>query len=390
MILLLIVTTYFVACGEESPPERGVTAAGEAAGDDTDAQARSDRTFTLVASGDILIHGAVLDQAAAYGDESGREFDFKPMFDEVRGLISGADAAICHLEVPISRNNQFLSTYPLFNAPRELAVAIKDAGYDSCSTASNHALDNGQEGVSATLDVLDDAGVMHDGTARSRRESLEPAILDVNGLKVAHLSYTYGLNGVEGRPEPRWLVELADAGRILKEAKAARAAGAEFVVVSLHWGIEYQSDPSEFQRSLAKKLLASPDIGVIVGHHAHVVQPIDRVKKKYVVYGVGNFLSNQRPGATATCCLPQTQDGLLVHIEVKENATGFAVDRVLYTPTWVEPGTYRILPVADALEEPDTSPEQSALLAQSWRRTVATVRALGGRPKPAHKPDGLP
>jgi hypothetical protein len=137
-------------------------------------------------------------------------------------------------------------------------------------------------------------------------------------------------------------------------------------------------------------VLASPDVGVIVGHHAHVVQPIDRVKKKYVVYGMGNFLSNQRPGATATCCLPETQDGLLVEIEVEERAAGFVVDEVLFTPTWVEPGTYRILAVPEALGNPDTPPAERAALAESWHRTVATVRSLRGGAKPADKPEGLP
>jgi hypothetical protein len=116
--------------------------------------------FTLVASGDVLAHGSVVARASAYGARSGRRFDFRPMFAAIRPLVSAADLAVCHLETPLSPSGRRLSGYPRFNAPPQLAAAIHHAGYDACSVASNHAMDQGVVGVAGTLAVLDRAGLL--------------------------------------------------------------------------------------------------------------------------------------------------------------------------------------------------------------------------------------
>lgn len=344
--------------------------------------------MTIVASGDLLVHDPVRLRAAEDGRASGRAYDFRPMFEPVRDEISAADLALCHLEVPLDDDNAELSTYPLFYAPRQLADALVHAGYDACSVASNHALDQGSEGVRTTLDVLDAAGLEHEGTARSRAEARRPLVLDANGVKVGHVSYTYGLNGMTTAPGRRWEVNVIDARRILRDARAARAAGAEVVVVSLHWGLEYQSEPTADQVALARRLLRSDDVDLLFGHHAHVVQPIDRVGGEFVVYGLGNFLSNQHPGASATCCPAETQDGLLVRVEIA-GRDELRVRGVRYTPTWVEPGTYRILPVAAALDASD-DPARRAELAASWQRTTATVESMRAPVRPTARPQRLP
>jgi poly-gamma-glutamate capsule biosynthesis protein CapA/YwtB (metallophosphatase superfamily) len=331
--------------------------------------------FTIAASGDFLAHRPVVARAAAYGRESGRAYDFGPMLAAVQPIVSAADLGICHLETPLSPDGRGLSGYPVFNVPGELATAIAGAGYDTCSVASNHALDRGDTGVTATLEVLDAAGVGHAGTARTPEEAAAAVSSPrrVNGVAVAHLSYTYGLNGLEAPRDQPWLVNLIDADRILADARAAKAAGARFVVVSMHWGSEYQSDPSPEQRAVAAQLLSSPEVDLILGHHVHVVQPVEKIGEKYVVYGMGNFLSNQ----TARCCPAHSQDGVLVLVTVEARDEAPMVTRVSYHPTWVEPGTYRVLPVARALDDPATAPAQRAELERSWRRTVATMSALG-------------
>jgi poly-gamma-glutamate synthesis protein (capsule biosynthesis protein) len=171
------------------------------------------------------------------------------MFAAIRPLVSAADLAVCHLETPLSPSGRRLSGYPRFNAPSQLAAAIHSAGYDACSVASNHAMDQGAQGVAGTLAVLDRAGLRHAGTARRPREA-RPRILTVRHVRVAVLSYTYGLNGFRlphGRP---WLVNLLSPGRILADARAARRAGSQFTVVFLHWGQEYRSTPTPTQRTL--------------------------------------------------------------------------------------------------------------------------------------------
>jgi len=121
-------------------------------------RAQRDRGFTLVATGDVLTHGPVLRQASAYGRRSGQPYDFRPMFADLRPIVASADLALCHLEVPLSRDGRGIASWPAFNAPPQLAAALRWAGYDACSTASNHAMDKGPPGIAATLDVMDAAG----------------------------------------------------------------------------------------------------------------------------------------------------------------------------------------------------------------------------------------
>ena len=326
------------------------------------------RGFTLVASGDVLAHRSVQERARAYGAHSGHPYDFRPMFAAIRPLVSAADLAVCHLETPLSASGRRLSGYPRFNVPGQLAAAIRSAGYDACSVASNHAMDQGVGGVAGTLAVLDRAGLRHAGTARTPREA-RPRILTVRRVRVAVLSYTYGLNGFRlprGRP---WLVNLLSPGRILADARAARKAGSQFTVVFLHWGQEYRSAPTPAQRRLARRLLADPSVDLLVGHHAHVVQPLRRVNGKWVAFGLGNSLSAQ----SAACCPAATQDGVLLRVTVLARAGRFVVGKVGYVPTWVEHPSYRILPVARALARRSASPATRVMLRASLRRTATAV-----------------
>jgi poly-gamma-glutamate capsule biosynthesis protein CapA/YwtB (metallophosphatase superfamily) len=329
---------------------------------------RARPAFTLLASGDVLPHGSVVARARAYAAGSGRRFDFRPMFAAIRPIVAAADLAVCHLETPLAPSGRDLSGYPTFNAPPQLAAAIRGAGYDACSVASNHAMDRGPAGVAATLAVLDRAGLRHAGTARSPREA-GPTLLTVRGVRVALLSYTYGLNGFRPPPGRPWLVNRLDPGRILAAARAARRAGSRFTVVFLHWGQEYRPAPTAAQRTLARRLLADPGVDLVLGHHAHVVQPVRRVGGKWVAFGMGNSLSAQ----SAACCPAATQDGLLLQVRVVERAGRLLVDEVRYTPTWVEHPSYRVLPVPETLASGSPSPATRAALRASLRRTTAAV-----------------
>jgi poly-gamma-glutamate capsule biosynthesis protein CapA/YwtB (metallophosphatase superfamily) len=335
----------------------------------------SPRGFTLLASGDVLAHRSVQARARAYGAHSGRPYDFRPMFTPIRPLVSAADLAVCHLETPLSASGRHLSGYPRFNAPPQLAAAIHGAGYDACSVASNHAMDQGARGVARTLAVLDRAGLRHAGTARSPREA-RPSILTVRRVRVALLSYTYGLNGFHPPPGRPWLVNLLSPGRILADARAARRAGSQFTVVFLHWGQEYRSTPTPAQRTLARRLLADPSVDLIIGHHAHVLQPVRRVGGKWVAFGLGNSLSAQ----SAACCPAGTQDGVLLKVTILNRAGRLVVGRVDYVPTWVEHPSYRILPVIQTLTRGSATPATRAMLRDSRQRTA---RAIGHAARPA-------
>lgn len=347
------------------------------------------RQFTIAATGDTLVHSGVAEAAAGYGQSSGRAFDFRPMFARVQPLIAGADLAACHLETPLAANQADLGYYPVFNVPHEIAGDLEDAGYDYCSTASNHALDAGAGGVESTLDALDGAGLEHAGMARSLEKSLRPAVLAAEGFEVAFFSYTYGLNGFSLPADQPWLVRSIDTSEILRDGRAARRRGADFVVVSLHWGVEYRSAPASDQLATARRLLGSRAVDLILGHHAHVIQPIARFAGKYAVLGMGNFLSNQ----SSECCPPETQDGVIVEVTVRERPSGrLRTARVDYTPTWVKRGPFTILPVAHELDEEGVPPEVRGDLIESWDRTVTVIESGAGRGAkiaPARVPQAL-
>jgi poly-gamma-glutamate capsule biosynthesis protein CapA/YwtB (metallophosphatase superfamily) len=327
------------------------------------------RSFTIAAAGDIIPHGMLVDAGNAY--LSGPGWDFTPMVGDIEPWVASADLAICHMEGTLSATSTGLSGYPRFIGPREMADAIVAAGWDACSTASNHAVDAGWEGVVSTLEVFDSVGIRHAGTARTPEERL-PSLYEVEGVTVGHISYTYSTNGLPVPPDAPWSVNVIDADAILADAAWAREHGSEFTIVSLHWGVENQVSPTGSQRSLAETLLASDDVDLILGHHAHVVQPIDRINDKYVVYGMGNHLSNQfsRWG-------PQyfaTEDGLLVRVRVSERDDGsFAVDGIDIVPTWVHYPTYRVLSVTDALL---TGAGQQTALETSLQHTLSRALAL--------------
>ena len=333
--------------------------------------------FTLLASGDVLPHTKVVARAMADASESGQRYDFRPMLSAVRPIVSGADLAVCHIETPLSVTGRDLSGYPVFNGPPQVATALRDAGYDACSTASNHSMDMGAGGITGTLRVLDAAGLRHAGIARGPAEA-GPTLLTVKGVRVALLSYAYGLNG--GRKPPSgqsWRVNLIDPKRILADARAARRAGSRFTVVFLHWGHEYQTAPTTSQLALARRLLADPSIDLILGHHVHVVQPARRIEGKWVVFGMGNLLSAQ----SSACCPASTQDGVLVQVRVVRQGDRYVVGDLRYTPTWVQHPSYRVLPVLQSLAGQRIDPATRAALTASLRRTTA---AIG----PQVRPDG--
>ncbi|MFE7516879.1 CapA family protein [Streptomyces sp. NPDC057540] len=250
--------------------------------------------FTLVACRDVLPHHSVIRRAAEDADGAGH--DFGPMLSGAKPVVSGADLAICHMETVYGKEGGPYTGYPAFTSPPEIAAALRATGYDSCSTASNHTLDDGAAGLRRTLDALDRAGVRHAGSARTAEEAARPTLLRAGGATVAHLAYTYGTNGYplpEGQP---WAVALLDEGRVIADARAARAAGADVVVVSAHWGSEWQTAPDERQLSLGRALTASrsggrPDVDLVIGTHAHVPQAYEKVNGTWIVYGMGDQIA---------------------------------------------------------------------------------------------------
>jgi poly-gamma-glutamate synthesis protein (capsule biosynthesis protein) len=339
--------------------------------------------FTISVSGDLLIHPPVWEQALANG--GGGSYDFAPMFRRIRPYVAGVDLGLCHVETPMTSAPP--SGYPTFNTPPALARGVSAAGWDACDTASNHSLDQGQAGIEQTGAALDRAHVKHTGSFDSRRARRGALILDVKGVKVGFVAYTDFTNGIP--PPHPWSVNLAPveespaakASRILADAKRARKAGADAVIVNLHWGDQYLTEPNPSQLALARRLMASPLITAIVGQGPHVVQPIRRIGGKFVVFSEGNLVSEQ---GAATGYPAETQYGLIALLRCAAGANGVRVVRVAYVPTWVRHSDYVVLPVVTGLKD-DRADVPS--LRTAYRSTVAIV---GRRPRVRPIPRKLP
>ena len=270
----------------------------------------------LLFAGDAMQHQAQLDRAKELGE--GRGYDYSDCFTLIAPTVTKADYAVCNLEVPLGGGPDYTG-YPCFSAPDSYAEALRDAGFDMMLTANNHCLDRRDKAARRTLKALDRIGLDHIGTYHDRadRDTLVPFIKDINGFKIGFLNYTYGTNGIA--PREGMEVALIDRDKMKQEISLTRDAGAEIVVVNMHWGIEYVLLENGVQRSLADFLVAQ-GVDLIIGGHPHVVQPMKVVRNEkegkdvLVVYSLGNLISNMktadtRGGALVRATIVRDKDG---------------------------------------------------------------------------------
>jgi len=353
-----LLCTGLAACGSTSPASKATAAQASPVPPVTE--------FTLVSSGDFISQPELSAQAVADGG-------FHKILGALKPMVSAADIAICHMETPFAAPGDPWTGFPIFNAPPSLADTAAGLGYDTCSTASNHTLDYGFEGLTRTLDGLDRVGIKHAGSARSASEAATPTLVSARGINVGHLSYTFSLNGLplpEGKP---WSANLIDAEAIQAQARQARAAGAEVVVVSLHWGTEYQHEADDGQTSLAQALLASPDIDLVIGTHAHVVQPMEKIGTKWVSYGMGNVMVRFPDGSPEN-----TQDAHLTRYTFGKTDGSWAVSKVDVLPTWMEyQPVARVVDLPAELARPDLPEPQRDTYRRAYDRIDHWVNSRG-------------
>lgn len=243
----------------------------------------------LVFTGDIMGHDSQIASALAMGDST---YDYRSCFEHLRPYLMEADLAIGNLEVTFA--GKPYKGYPAFSSPDELAGALKWAGFDILVNANNHALDRGLKGARRTLKVLHElefvqTGTFADSTARA---TSYPLILEKNGIRIALLNYTYGTNGIKDRPPV--IINRIDTIQIREDLQKAKTAEPDFILVTMHWGNEYQVKESSQQRELAA-FLFKHGAHAIIGSHPHVVQPIyGEGAGTLVAYSMGNLISNQR------------------------------------------------------------------------------------------------
>ncbi|CAM3720273.1 CapA family protein [Mesobacillus zeae] len=284
---------------------------------------------TLGAIGDILIHDRV------YIDAMTKEgYDFKPMLASVKDILIQPDLLLANQETVLGGIELGLSGYPAFNSPREVGDAIIDSGVDIVSTANNHSLDKGEKGIQSAIGYMETTSLPYVGAFKDPEDKKKLRILEENGVKIAYLSYTYGTNGIPVPEGKDYLVNLIDRAAMKEEIRRARQ-NADAVVMSIHWGNEYERTPNNSQKDLAK-FLADEGVDVIFGHHPHVLQPMEWIeaedgRKTLIVYSLGNFLSGQ---------VRDYKDiGGLVTVELTKNVTpggnSITVSNPEFTPTYV-------------------------------------------------------
>lgn len=323
-------------------------------------------------SGDTLPHSPLWRQALRNAAASGLDgYNFKPMLAGLAPIVGSVDLAMCHLETPIAPVGEELSTAPRYGVPPEIADAILIAGYDRCSTAGNHAYDRGSAGIDRTVNVLESLGIEQSGMARTPEEIL-PKLFEVHGVRFSHLSYTFSYNGLTLPEGEEWRSATIEPARIIADAQAARDLGAQVVLVSMHWGAEGIHEPTQFQRTIADEITASGLIDLVIGHHAHVVQPIEQVNGTWVMFGLGNILSNL---PTSDRWPSASQDAAVVTIEMTVTNDGdVTVWRPIVYPTWVDKDAgWIVVPVLDALASDDLSAGQRGRLESSLERTRAVL-----------------
>jgi hypothetical protein len=333
---------------------------------------RGPRQITIAGSGDILVHPPTWQQASSDAEKAGRNgYDFDPMFADISPVITAADLGICHMEAPMGPGSP--RDFPRFRAPTDLAAAVKAAGYDACSTSSNHALDQGEKGVYDNLDALDAAGLRHTGTFRSAAERVRPTIYQVNGVKVGHLSYAMHFNGLKPPAGKEWLANRIDVAAIRAAAAATRKAGAQIIVLSAHWGKEHVHEPSGEQLYWARQLIRDPNIDLIIGHHAHVVQPFEKVGDKWIAYGVGNTLARHDFPVDAN------REGVIATFTFTEQPNHrWSVTHAQATPIWLSlKPTIRVVNLAEAVKHMPAIDRRRTVYTAAMTRIAGYLGARG-------------
>lgn len=290
--------------------------------------------LSVIAVGDILYHLDMIWEG--YNRESGT-FNYDSHFAKVKDEISSYDLALCNMEGTLSGDLAEYQAYPLFNAPDEVAKALKDAGFDIASNANNHCLDIGIPGLIRTKNVLEENGLLAYGTKRTPEED-SLLIVEKNGFKIGLLAYSQWFNGLEQglREEEFFHISPMNEETIHKDiTRAKNDMACDLVFIYPHWGEEYQTEKNAYQEDLARKMLEW-GADVVFGSHPHVPQKAEIInidgKDKFVIYSMGNYISHQRESQNGNLF---TEIGAMVKLNFIKDDKGVRLENHQISPSWV-------------------------------------------------------
>ncbi len=296
-------------------------------------ETQTDTTFTLTAIGDIMCHNT--QYIDAYNDETG-EYDFSYVFDDISLYTKTADICVGNLETTFAGEDVGYSSYPTFNTPDSLAYELKDIGVDVLSTAGNHALDKGFNGLSRTIDVLNDADISHLGTYKTKEEQDKTLIKYVKGIKIAFVNFAYGTNGIPIPSDKPYCVNLIDENLMKEQIDRAKQEEPDIIIACMHWGTEYKTTPNSTQEQLTDFLFKN-GVDIILGTHPHVLEPMEKrtvtlddgtTKDGFVIYSLGNFIADQNA--------EYTRDSIILNIDITKHTDGkITIDNYKYVPIYM-------------------------------------------------------
>ena len=319
-------------------------------------------TFTMTALGDTLCHNT--QYWDAYNSAT-NEYDFSYVYEDIVKYTESSDITIGSLETTFAGAERGYSNYPTFNTPDSLATALKNIGVDVISQAGNHALDYGYSGLCRTIDVLDNAGISHLGTYKTKEDQEQLLIKNVKGVNIAFINYTYGTNGIPLPSDKPYCVNLIDKDLIKKQIELAKSLNVDIIVACMHWGTEYRTTANSEQEELADFLFQN-GVDIILGNHPHVLEPMEKrtitledgtEKEVFVVYALGNFTADQRAEIT--------RDSAILNLTITKNSNGkISIDKANYVPIYmyknasVKTHKFKILDIESSIskyESGDTS-----------------------------------
>lgn len=266
----------------------------------------TEASLSLVMVGDALIHQAVY--IDAYSDNG---YDFKPMLEEMKPIISSFDLAYYNQETILGGEQLGLSTYPRFNSPYEVGDAFLDAGFNVVSLANNHTLDRGEQAIINSCNYWSNKDVYYAGSYCTQEDRDQVKIYEKNGITYALLSYTTVDNGLRIPNNNSYYLNLYNEDIVRQDVEKYRDK-VDLLMVAMHWGEEYTHTPVYEQTNIAN-FLASLGVDIVIGAHPHVVEPVEYIGDTLVIYSLGNFISAQRGIDKLT--------GLMVSLNVHKDLT---------------------------------------------------------------------
>ncbi len=372
---------------DKSPDEPSKNTGSEnQPGSDSSVPAPDTKSATISVVGDIMAHQGNLNNA--YSPKTGA-YDFTGFLEYVKPYLSKSDLTIGNFETVTAGPKTGYTSYPSFNTPDAILTALSGAGFDILSTANNHCLDRGINGLTRTIQMINKNKMINVGSSTNGKNKY--VLKDVNGIKLGILAYSGMYNGLDKKlsaSQKSTYLSPINEQQMQKDIKAVKAAGSDAVIVIVHWGTEYQRTPNSSQTTLSKKLL-NWGADIILGSHPHVIQKSEIVKvngkDKFIIYSMGNFISGyRRVDKAARPNKIYTEDGVIVNLLIeKDSQNNTVLKNVDYVPTWVDKyyvnsrPVFKIIPIPDSnIDGKYVTSYNKPFIQQSYKNTMGIMAKM--------------